>query len=259
MYHDIIDSNALEGSGFSGVSSSRYTMERVEFEAHMAALSKHMNGGPSLAPDLLQAWPGNPSVMLTFDDGGLSAYTTVMNVLERYGWKAHFFIPTDFIGQAHFLKPMQIRALRARGHVIGSHSCSHPSMMSWKDQDSVRKEWADSRNCLSDILGEEVETASLPGGYYSRAIAEAASCVGIRALFTSEPTRRSHMVGTCRVFGRSVILAGTAHDREVQLLRGSYLLRSKEHVVWTLKKAGKTFGGKAYLKLRAMALRRGLF
>lgn len=128
--------------------------------------------------------------------------------------------------------------------------------MSW---DAMIGEWRDSVNRLSDILGEEVITASVPGGYYSEQVAMAASVVGVRALFTSEPTRRSHMVGTCRVFGRYVILAGTAHDRAVQLLRGSYLLRSKEHVVWTLKKAGKTFGGEAYLKLRAMALQRGLF
>jgi peptidoglycan/xylan/chitin deacetylase (PgdA/CDA1 family) len=254
MYHDIIDSNALEGSGFSGVSSSRYTMERVEFEAHMAALSKHMNGGPSLAPDLLQAWPGNPSVMLTFDDGGLSAYTTVMNVLERYGWKAHFFIPTDWIGKPHFLKPEHIRALRARGHLIGSHSCSHPSMICRQDRESVLREWGESVDRLSDILGERVTIASVPGGYYSEQVARAASDAGVHALFTSEPTGRPHMVGSCRVFGRYMIRANTPHDREVRLIQGNYLLRAKEHAGWTMKKVAKKFDGKAYIRLRALTL-----
>lgn len=256
MYHDIIDSNGLEGSGFSGVSSSRYTMERVEFEAHMAALSKHMNGGPSLVPDVLQAWPGNPSVMLTFDDGGLSAYTTVMDVLERYGWKAHFFIPTDWIGQPHFLKPEHLRALRAREHVIGSHSRSHPSMMSSQAYDTIRREWTDSVKCLSDILGEEVTTASIPGGYYSQEVAEAASAAGIRALFTSEPTGRSHMVGSARVFGRYVIRRGTTPERQARLIQGRYVTRTREHAFWMLRKIAKTFGGEVYLKLRALTLQR---
>ena len=254
MYHDIIDSNALEGSGFSGVSSSRYTIERVEFEAHMAALSKHVNGGPSLAPDVLQAWPESPSVMLTFDDGGRSAYTTVMHVLERYGWKAHFFIPTDWVGQPHFLKPEQLRAVRARGHVIGSHSRSHPSMISSQAYGAILREWTDSVKCLSDILGEPVTTASIPGGYYSQEVAEAASAAGIRALFTSEPTGRSHMVGNARVFGRYVIRRGMTPERQARLIQGRYLTRTREHAFWMLRKIAKTFGGEVYLKLRALTL-----
>ncbi len=254
MYHDILEFDARIGSGFSGICANRYALERAEFQAHMAALSKHLTGGPSLAPDVLQAWPGNPSVMLTFDDGGLSAYTIVMDVLEQYGWKAHFFIATDFIGQAHFLKPAHIRELRARGHVIGSHSCSHPSMMSSQDQNSVRREWSDSVNCLSDILGEEVNTASTPGGFYSQQVAEAASCSGIRALFTSEPTGRSRMVKNARVFGRYVIRRGMTPDRQARLIQGHYLIRAREHTGWMLKNLAKTVGGEAYLKLRSLAL-----
>jgi len=256
MYHDILDRDALTGSGFSGICANPYTLERAEFQAHMAALSKQLTGRPSLAPDVLQAWPRNPSVMLTFDDGGLSAYTIVMDVLERYGWKAHFFIATDFIGETHFLKPTHIRELRARGHVIGSHSCSHPSMMSSQDQNCVRREWADSVNCLSDILGEEVGTASIPGGFYSQQVAEAASSSSIRALFTSEPTGRSHMVGNARVFGRYVAWPGMTYDRQAELIQGHYLIRTREHASWMIKKLAKTFGGKAYLKLRSLTLQR---
>lgn len=256
MYHDILDPDALEGSGLSGIRSNRYTVARAEFQAHMAALSKHLTGGPSLVPDVLQARPGNPSVMLTFDDGGLDAYATVMDVLEQYGWKAHFFVVTDWIGSTHRMTSEHIRALRAGGHVIGSHSRSHPTMMSSMSWDAMIGEWRDSVNRLSDILGEEVITASVPGGYYSEQVARAASVVGVRVLFTSEPTGRSHMVGTCRVFGRYVIRAGTANDREARLIQGHYLIRTREHASWMLRKLAKTVGGKAYLKLRVLALQR---
>ncbi|MCS6288609.1 MAG: polysaccharide deacetylase family protein [Nitrospira sp.] len=256
MYHDIIDSNAFEGSGFSDNFANRYTVERAEFQAHMAALSKQLPGGPSLVPDVLRAWPGTPSVMLTFDDGGLSAYTTVMDILEQYGWKAHFFVATDLIGKPQFMAREHIRTLRKRGHVIGSHSCSHPSMMSAQGHDRILREWTDSVKCLSDILGEEVTTASIPGGYYSQEVAEAASSAGIDAIFTSEPTGRSHMVGSARVFGRYVIRRGTTPERQARLIQGRYLIRTSEHVSWMMRKLAKIVGGKKYLKLRALAVQR---
>jgi len=256
MYHDIIDPDALEGSGFSGRYGNRYTVERMPFLAHMAALSRHMNLRPSLAPDVLQVWPGNPPVMLTFDDGGLSAYTIVMDVLEQYGWKAHFFIATDWIGHPHFMTPEHIRTLRNRGHVIGSHSCSHPSMMSSLGGGTILKEWVDSVNCLSDLLGEQVTTASIPGGYYSQQVAQAASSSGIRALFTSEPTGRSHMVGDARVFGRYVVRPEMTPERQAKLSQGDYLIRTREHASWMIKKLAKTIGGEAYLALRSRTLQR---
>jgi len=256
MYHDILDPDALEGSGFSGFSGNRYAINRAEFQAHMAALSRRMNQSPSLATDVLQSRPGNPSVMLTFDDGGLSAYTTVMDILEQYGWKAHFFIPTDWIGQPHFLTAEHIRTLRNRGHVIGSHSCSHPSMMSSLEEGTILKEWVDSVNRLSDIVGEQVTTASVPGGYYSQQVAQVASCAGIRAIFTSEPTGRSHMVGHARVFGRYVVRQGMTPERLAGFIQGDYLSRAREHVSWTIKKLVKAIGGEVYLALRSRTLQR---
>ncbi|MCS6263354.1 MAG: polysaccharide deacetylase family protein [Nitrospira sp.] len=256
MYHDIIDPNALEGSGFSDNFGNRYAVERTEFQAHMAALSKHLPGGPSLVPDVLQAWPGTPSVMLTFDDGGMSAYTTVMDILEQYRWKAHFFVVTDLIGKPRFMTREHIRTLRSRGHVIGSHSCSHPSMLSSQGPGTILREWSDSVKYLSDILGEEVTTASIPGGYYSQEVAEAASFAGIRAIFTSEPTGRSHMVENARVFGRYVIRRGTTPERQARLIQGRYLIRTSEHVSWMMRKLAKIVGGKKYLKLRALAAQR---
>src|SRR5262245_47304812 len=52
-----------------------------------------------------------------------------------------------------------------------------------------------SRELLRDILGESVTVASVPGGYYGRAVAETAAEAGIRVLFNSEPTTRTQTVG----------------------------------------------------------------
>ncbi len=254
MYHDVFDADSLTGSGFSGVRGNRWSLQRKEFEQHMRLLARYLDGVPTTVNDLAPAGPELPPVMLSFDDGGVSAYTVIMDVLERYGWKAQFFVPTDFIGKAHFLNAAQIRALRLRGHVIGSHSRSHPSMISRKDSISLRAEWSDSLARLSDILGEKVDSASLPGGDYSRSVGEAASWAGVKALFTSEPMSWVRRVDRCALFGRYAIRGGMAYDREVRLIRGSYLIRSAESLSWTIKKLAKAVGGETYLRLRTAGL-----
>src|SRR2546421_11759443 len=130
-------------------------------------------------------------------------------MLERHGLRGHFFVVTDFIGTAPFLNADQIRELRGRGHVVGSHSCSHPERISACGREQLVEEWRRSCAVLSDILGEAVTTASVPGGFYSKAVAEAAAEAGVRLLYTSEPTTRTWTVAGCEVRGRYSVVRGT--------------------------------------------------
>ena len=102
----------------------------------------------------------------------------------------------------------QIQALHSNGHVIGSHSCSHPARMSRCSQEQLNYEWEESTRVLTRILGTPVTTASVPGGFYSRRVAAAAARSGIRQLFTSEPVASSHIVDGCVVLGRFSIQQG---------------------------------------------------
>ena len=81
---------------------------------------------------------GSGLTQFTFDDGGVSYYTVVADRLEAQGWRGHCFVSTDFIGQRGFLTAAQIRELDARGHVIGSHSASHPARFSTLTAASMR-------------------------------------------------------------------------------------------------------------------------
>src|SRR5690606_31235253 len=119
-------------------------------------------------------------------DGGESYYTAIAERLERRGWTGHCFVSTNFIGQRGFLDRRQIRALADRGHVIGSHSASHPARFSALPYGDMVSEWSRSRQILEDILARTVDVASVPGGYFSPAVARAAQEAGIRVLFTSE-------------------------------------------------------------------------
>ena len=115
---------------------------------------------------------GTDAFRITVDDGGLSYYTHIADRLEAHGWRGLCFVTTDFIGTRGFLDAAQIRELDARGHVIGSHSTSHPARFSALRARRDAAEWTLSRHVLEDILGHAVDVASVPGGYYSRTVAQ---------------------------------------------------------------------------------------
>lgn len=64
----------------------------------------------------------DPVAALTFDDGPHPVYTPrVLNILERHGAKATFFM----VGEAASKYPEVVRMVAGAGHVIGNHSWNH--------------------------------------------------------------------------------------------------------------------------------------
>jgi peptidoglycan/xylan/chitin deacetylase (PgdA/CDA1 family) len=199
--------------------------------------------------------------LLTFDDGGESAATCIAGVLEKYEWRGHFFVTAGQIGKKGFVNPKQIRGLRTKGHVIGSHSFSHPVRMSHCSRERLIDEWTSSIKMLSNILGEQVDTASVPGGYYSRRVVETAAASGIRVLFTSEPTTKVHAVLGCLVVGRYNIFRGTSPAISGDLVSVRSEARSRQWICWNVKKIAKRIAkriaGRPYLAARQLLLRKG--
>lgn len=66
-----------------------------------------------------------PVVALTFDDGPDPEYTPrLLDVLERHDAKATFFM----IGRAAERHPELVREVAERGHGVGNHTHTHPSL-----------------------------------------------------------------------------------------------------------------------------------
>jgi len=207
MYHEVTDDPKT--SGFQRPGALPYTLTKDAFARHLDAIA----GGPR-APEIVSELDlsGNGArrhVLLTFDDGGASALYAAEE-LQRRGWKAHFFIITGRIGERTFLKPADIKTLRAMGHVVGTHSHTHPDIFRALPRELMATEWRVSRAILESLLGEPCITGSVPGGDISRAVLTSAVESGIRYLFTSEPLLRPEKIGDTWVFGRVILKAGVS-------------------------------------------------
>ncbi len=256
-YHDIIGNGDFASSGFADAGAASYKLTAANFGAHLEAVARECAQRSSVGAPVtrLSVDADSPAVLFTFDDGGASAVDAA-EMLDRRGWCGHFFMTTDYVGAAGFLDPAALRALHERGHIVGSHSCSHPTRMSACSIAQLRDEWRRSADVLAQILGTETRVASVPGGYFSRAVAECAAEAGIRWLFTSEPTSRTSVMDGCRVIGRYTLRRG--HDATVAaaLVRRASTARVRQLVAWETKKLAKRLAGRAYLRARSLVFDR---
>jgi peptidoglycan/xylan/chitin deacetylase (PgdA/CDA1 family) len=236
MYHEVTDDPTT--SGFQRPGALPYTFGRAAFSRHLEAIAAGPLT-PELGPDIDLGRPARGRhLVLTFDDGGASAMYAAEE-LARRGWKAHFFIITARIGERTFLKPADIRTLRSAGHMIGTHSHTHPDIFRNLTPALMASEWGVSRAILESLLGEGCVAASVPGGDISRAVLEGAGAAGVRYLFTSEPLLVPERVGETWVLGRVILKSGVsaAMIRELIEFRGwqrAQLIRRLGGLVRTL-------------------------
>lgn len=214
MYHEVTDNPTSSGFQRPGAFAYKHTV--AAFDAHLARIAASAMR-PSLVTDLDLTQPGR-HLTLTFDDGGKSALTAA-EMLEQHGWRGHFFIVTSLIGERGFLDAAGIRALHAAGHLIGSHSHTHPNIFRDQDPSRMLEEWRVSADNLAQITGEPCLTASVPGGDISAQVLASAGAAGLRYLFTSEPWLVPERVGACAILGRYSVKLSTSAARIEALVR----------------------------------------
>jgi len=250
MYHDVVEPGQADASGFPGGAAAHYKLDVAEFDAHLRTLGASGVRFPAVT-DASAAVPGHG--LLTFDDGGASAVATAA-ALGGQGMVGHFLITTARIGQAGFVSADDVVALHAAGHVVGSHSHTHPAEISRLSLAELEREWRQSVDILSGLLGVPVTVASVPGGFYSQQVAQAAAAAGIRYLFTSEPTARTHMVDGCLILGRYTLWRGMPAQRALELALGSGVARQRQWLAWNLKKPLKRWARPLYRWVRRTLL-----
>ena len=239
MYHDIVSKGAVDTSGFPGKDAARYKVTPAAFADHLRTIFSS---------------PARPA--MTFDDGGVSAVWAA-DMLERYGAHGRFFITTNYVGSRGFVDARDLRDLHERGHVVGSHSCSHPLRFGHCTRPKLIDEWTQSAAALADILGEPVTTGSVPGGDFAPQVAEAAAVAGYTELFTSEPTAEDRRAFGLSLRGRFTVQYGTDAGTIASLLAGDPLPLLRQSMLWNAKKLSKKIGGEKYLALRKLLIGHG--
>lgn len=234
MYHDIVETND-KTSGFQNESAFQYKVEEHIFEEQVKALQ-------------------GKDVVFTFDDGGVSFYTKAAPILEKYGRKGLFFISTKYIGTPGFLTTDQVKELSGRGHVIGSHSHTHPEIFTKLSKEETRGEWQKSEEILTGILGDKTLALSIPNGYASKVIMEEAIKCGYTDIYTSQPTTKIQQYKNHNVIGRYVVHNGMS-TRDVLRIVESKGIRQKMALKWHLLNVVKSVLGSSYDKVKAKVLR----
>jgi peptidoglycan/xylan/chitin deacetylase (PgdA/CDA1 family) len=101
-------------------------------------------------------------VILTFDDGSKTTYTTALPIMQRYGFTGTSYIVYYYVGITNHMNVDEIRALYAAGWEIGSHSLSHIDLTTRPDRQE--DEIVQSRRQLASLVGVPILSFAYPFG-----------------------------------------------------------------------------------------------
>jgi peptidoglycan/xylan/chitin deacetylase (PgdA/CDA1 family) len=219
----------------------RFTVEPAVFSRHLDAIVE-----------------SNANVTLTFDDGRRCALDVIAPLLEERSLRGSFFMITKSIGIGRSLSADALRELHERGHVVGSHTHTHPGSPYLRQlrPAQIDDEWQRSKAVLEDVLGAPVDQASVPHGATSRVVAGSAAAAGYRKLYTSRPHVGSRRVGELEVRGRFSVAAGTAPSRIAAICDLEPGALRREAARWVALELAKRGLGPLYLVARRNALTR---
>lgn len=102
-------------------------------------------------------------VIITFDDGDISVYTTAFPVMQKYGLTGVTYIVGNYMGTEGYMSPDQLKELVAAGWEMGSHSRSHRNLTRL-DPAVQRMEIVEARKVLQEATGDEVLSFAYPFG-----------------------------------------------------------------------------------------------
>jgi len=125
-------------------------------------------------------------IVLTFDDGYRSVYTSALPVLRRLGWPAVLNLEVRHEALSWGLRPRLIRALIRAQWEIDSHTITHPDLTRLAPTD-LRREVAGSRAALRRQFQIPVDFFCYPSGRYNRAVVAAVQAAGYLGATTTRP------------------------------------------------------------------------
>jgi peptidoglycan/xylan/chitin deacetylase (PgdA/CDA1 family) len=132
------------------------------------------------------------SFVLTFDDGYQDFHSNACPILEKFGFSATVFLVVDRLGSLSnwwgqegdcsglILSRAEARELARRGHILGSHTLSHPFLNLLDDQ-SAFEEIHNSKIVLQNELDMQIDFFSETNPHIEELVESAgyiAACAG---------------------------------------------------------------------------------
>ncbi len=155
-----------------------YTISPGLFEWQMNALVSYP--GKALSPLSDFSSGTGLRIAVTFDDGYRDNLYMAAPILIKYKIPFTVFISTSFVkGRINsYLSPEEVKELaNLPGTTIGTHGSTHVPLTQCNDA-TLKREIADSKHYLEDLLGVEVNTMSYPHGSVNQRVRESVSHAG---------------------------------------------------------------------------------
>jgi glycosyltransferase involved in cell wall biosynthesis len=225
-YHEVVPEQA----------TSLYAVSSRQLEEHLR---------------LLADWdppqqPRRPLLDLTFDDGHISHYRYALPLLDRFGFRATFFITAGWTGsRSGYMAACELRELLAEGHAVQAHGWSH-KMLTQCSPAELYDELHRSKETLEDILGIGVDTMSLPHGRWNRQVLEACAQAGYKKVYTSDPSVISQPKEGVVLVARRTMTCNVSSSRLEAVLSGQTKAIDKSEVVGRLKSAARRIIGERF-------------
>lgn len=250
----IINYHKIESKTDIGITSRHPEQFRADLQ-----LIKDNDFQPITFTDIIKKnIPSEKPLIITFDDGYESVFTTALPMMREYGFKGVVFLPVNYIGEYNnwdvqiggkkfrHLSESQIKALYGAGFEIGSHAASHRLLNIMSDKE-ILNELTVSRAHLSRITGTEVTTVSYPFGRFNERILrlseQAGYKFGVAALYFRNVVNGSRHLACRRYNIYRFDSPGTVRRK----LNGKY-----HHRVgirdWLIQKGGLATVGLQYFK-----------
>ena len=128
---------------------------------------------------------GEIDVAITFDDGTIGQYEIAFPILEEYGYKGQFFIPTALIGKKGYMSWGQIKEIAEAGHYIYSHTHTHIPLEGLSEKE-VLYELKTSADMIEKNIGKRPELISFPASQRNIDLVKKAGYSGFRETLANE-------------------------------------------------------------------------
>ena len=221
MYHEL----QLSGRGLcnSEPGYTRYVLPEQGFRSQMEFLKAKGYYGRSMSQAL--AFPDGSNIAITFDDGSETDLLAAAPILREAGFGATFYVTTGWVGNPGYMSPAQIKELSRQGFEIGCHSKTH-AFLTDLDDAGLKREIADAKSDLEQILAKPVEHFSCPGGRYNQNAVAVARAAGYRTVATSFIHANSAHTDVFAL-GRVAIQRGMAEKSFSDICSGAALRRMR--------------------------------